>query len=86
MMCNFHIFSRLLRVCLFSHTFISRFENSSHIFPRFSPFLPLEMECLVGGYDDPETAGDVGSLQSILEDYIEVDRYQVEREGHRRSN
>lgn len=26
---------------------------------------------------DPFIVGDVGSLQSILEDYLEVDRYQV---------
>lgn len=27
--------------------------------------------------DNPKTVGDVGSLQSILEDYLEVDRFQV---------
>ena len=26
---------------------------------------------------DPFIVGDVGSLQSILEDYLEVDRYKV---------
>lgn len=28
-------------------------------------------------HDDPAVVGDVGTLQSILEDYLEVDRYQV---------
>lgn len=27
--------------------------------------------------DNPLVVGDVGSLQSVLEDYLEVDRYQV---------
>ena len=29
--------------------------------------------------DNPLVVGDVGSLQSILEDYLEVDRFQVRR-------
>lgn len=43
----------------------------------FNPFPHLETLACSGGEDNNTAVGDVGSLQCILEDYLEVDRYQV---------